>query len=146
MAIVGLIAAMAVMRFGHDAIAVGAAEGYARRVALAMQLARRQAIAEGTPAAVVFARDAGGVTGFTVVRVDGADTPVEADFSVPTDVAVATPGGADRWEFAYTGVLTTPPAGGVIAVTPQAEGWTGWRYDVQVNAATGQTKVTRVAM
>lgn len=137
-AILGLIAGMAITRFGGDAISVIDAEGVSRRLSMALRLARRQAISEGVDAAVVINRDAGAVSSFTVVRAaSGGNEPVEAVISVPTGVTVTT--AADRWTYDFTGTLTSP-AGGALSVSSP-----GWTWTITVNAVTGQPTIGRVA-
>lgn len=136
LAIVGLIAGMAVTRWGGEALAVGSAEGFARQVSLALKLARRQAIAEGVPAAVVFTRSGGEVSSATVVRVLGAETQTESTLVVPDGVDVAPD--ADRWQFDFSGSLTTPAAGGQITLDTAELGW-----EINVNAATGHVGIVR---
>lgn len=138
-AIVGLMAGMAAIRFGHDTLSVTAAEGCVRQLAMSMKLARRQAITEGTPAAVVLTRASGEVESVGIFRVaGGGDVPTEAIVSVPTGVSVSA--ASDRWEFDYAGSLATPPAGGTVTVDAP-----GWQWSVTVNAATGHVGVTRAA-
>lgn len=137
-AILALIAGMAVARFGHDALSAVDGEGTARRLSLALRLARRQAISEGVDAAVIINRDGGAVTSFTVVRVGaGGDEPVESLILIPTGVTVAT--ASDRWVFDYTGALITP-AGGTLTITSS-----DWTWTIAVNALTGQPTLARVA-
>lgn len=139
-AILGLLAGMALTRFGHDTVAVGSADGLASRLSLALQLGRRQAISEGVPAALVLTRDSGAVVSATVVRATaGGDAPTEEVIDVPAGVTVTS--ATDRWEFDYRGVLTTPAAGGTLAIESP-----GWRWTLSVTAATGHVRTTRVAV
>ncbi|MEN0109193.1 MAG: GspH/FimT family pseudopilin [Planctomycetota bacterium] len=141
-AVVGVLAGVAAMRFGHDTIAYSAAEGYASQLSLAIRLARRQAISEGLPAAVVLSRDSGAVASATIVRVGGSgDEPVDAVLSVPRHVVVTAP--SDRWQFDFTGALSTPAAGGTIQVAPVVDDWEDYRWRLTVTAATGHTLVER---
>lgn len=135
-AIIGLIAGMAVARFGHDTLAAVDGEGVTRRLSLALRLARRQAISEGINSAVVITRDGGVVASFTVVRAaGGGDEPVEAVMSVPAGVTINT--ASDRWEFDYTGAAVIPAGGSVTVVTSQ------WTWTITVNALTGQPTIAR---
>jgi Tfp pilus assembly protein FimT len=131
-AIVGMIAAMAVMKWGDGALRTASAQGFARSVAMSLSVARRQAVAEGTPAAVVFTRTAGVVSSLQIVRAaSGGDSPSDATLLVPTGVTVTT--ASDRWQFNYSGGLTTPVAGGTIAITDGE-----WDWTLTVNAVTGR--------
>ncbi|TWT48872.1 hypothetical protein Pla111_06480 [Botrimarina hoheduenensis] len=136
--ILGIVAGMAITRFGHDTLATVDAEGVARRVTLAMRLARRQAISEGVNAAVILSPDGTAVSSFTVVRAAASgDEPVEAVMPVASGVTmVAT---AARWEFDYTGALATPSGGTVTITSP------GWTWTITMNALTGQPRLSRVA-
>lgn len=138
-AILGLIAGMAVTRFGHDALSTVDGEGIARRLSLALRLARRQAICEGVNAAVVLSRDAGSVSSFTVVRAAASgDEPVDSTMKIPTGVTVSA--ADDRWEFDYTGALVAP-VGGVLTI-----GSTDWTWTISVNLVTGQPTLVRAAI
>src|SRR5690606_22332632 len=104
----------------------------ARSVAMSLSVARRQAIAEGTPAAVVLTRTAGVISSLQIMRAgSGGDSTTEATLPVPTGVTVTT--ASDRWQFNYSGSLSTPVAGGVIAIS---EG--EWDWTLTVNALTGR--------
>lgn len=129
-AILGLLAGMAATRWGDYAVRTTSAQGLARSVQLAFQLARRQAICEGTPAGVVFTRTGGSVTAIQVVRVDSGDTPTENALSVPSNIVVPT--SADRWVFDYTGSLTTPTAGGYVGIEDG-----DWNWSLTINPVTG---------
>src|SRR5690606_6854807 len=108
--IIGMIAAMAVMKWRDGALRTATAQGFARSVAMSLSVARRQAIAEGTPAAVVLTRTAGVIRSLQVVgAASGGDSPTEATLLVPTGVTVTT--ASDRWQFNYAGGLSTPVAG-----------------------------------
>ncbi|MEQ8846333.1 GspH/FimT family pseudopilin [Botrimarina sp.] len=135
-AIIGLIAGVGAARWGGDAIDRVAAEGFARSVSMALNLARRQAITEGTPAAVVLSRSAGEVVSVDVVRVDaGGDTPTEASLPTPSGVTLTT--AHDRWEFDFSGALTAPASGGSMTVSDGAKTWS-----LAVNALTGTARLT----
>ena len=130
-AIIGLIAAMAAMRWGEKALRTASAEGFARSVAMSLSVARRQAVAEGTPAAVVLSRTAGLVSSLQIVRAGTGDSPTEATLVVPSGVTVTT--ASDRWQFNYSGSLSTPVAGGTIVI-----GDGSWNWTLTVNALTGR--------
>lgn len=129
-AIVGLMSGMALARWGDYALRTTSADGFVRSVQLAFHVARRQAICEGKPAAVVLNRTGGVVTSIQVVRVGSPDVPTEAELVTPGNVAV--PASADRWEFDYTGSLTTPVAGGSVGVEDG-----DWNWSLTINPVTG---------
>ncbi len=123
---------MALMKWGEGALKSASAQGLSRSVAISLSVARRQAVAEGTPAAVVFLRTADAVTSLQVVRAElGGDAPADASLPVPDGVTVTT--ASDRWEFDYSGKLSTPLAGGVIAISDG-----DWDWTLTVNAVTGR--------
>lgn len=134
-AVAGLVAAMAVTRFGHGATEVASAKGYARRLALALDVARRQAVAEGTPAAVVVTRSGGTPTGVSVVRASGTDVLTDEPMPLPYGVDLTT--AHDRWQFDYSGSLTTPAAGGTVTISTA-----DWIWELSVNAVTGKARLT----
>lgn len=133
-AILGIVAAAALGRWGGTTLSTVSGQGHGRSIALAMQLAQRQAVSEGTSAAVVFTRSGGVITSASVVRAaDGGDEVVDETFVVPAGVAVQA--ATDRWEFDYTGALAAPVAGGTVSVTTD-----NWTWDVTINAVTGQVR------
>lgn len=145
-AIIGIMGGIALMRFGHDTLSVTSAEGCVRQLALSLSLARRQAMSEGTPAAVIFNRDAdtSAIETAQVARIDDGSgseviTFTEATIDVPSGVTVNTVN--DRWEFDYTGSLTLPAAGGTFTVDAP-----GWQWSLTINAATGRVDINRVAI
>ena len=136
--IVGLIAGLAVMRFGHDGIETIDAAGVVRKLTVTTQLARRQAICEGLPAAIVFTRSGTKVSSWQLVRVTaGGDQAVDDPMPVPTSFDLLVP--ASRWQFDYTGQLTSP-AGGASA-TADSE---FWEWTVVVSPLTGHVAATKV--
>ena len=131
-AIVGMLAAMAVAKWGENTLRTASAQGFARSVAMSLQLARRQTIAEGTAAAIVFTRTSGAVSSLRVVRAAaGGDVPTDASIPVPAGVTITT--ATDRWQYDYSGKLTTPVAGGTIVVSDG-----DWDWTLTVNAVTGR--------
>ncbi|QDT68588.1 hypothetical protein MalM25_15110 [Planctomycetes bacterium MalM25] len=136
-AIAGVLSAAAVVRWGDYALTTASAQGFARSVAQSLHLAQRQAIGEGSPAAVVLVRDSGVVTALRVVRVtSGGDQVTEAEIAVPNGVTLT--GSSDRWEFNYSGALNTPVAGGKIGI-----GDGDWNWDLTVNALTGHIETVK---
>ncbi len=136
-AIIGLIAGLAVTRWGDSALSTVSAQGFTRSLALSLNMARRQAIAEGTPAAMVLSRTGGNVSSIQVVRAEGSgDVPTDTEAEVPDNVVVTT--SHDRWEYDYTGALTTPVAGGSIGVADST-----WNWDLTINALTGHVAIVK---
>lgn len=132
-----MISAMALARWGDNTIRSASAQGFARSVAMSLGVARRQAIAEGTPAALVITRTSGAVSSLQIVRAEsGGDVPTDAVLSVPAGVTVTT--AYDRWEYNYSGSLTAPVAGGVLAVDDGE-----WNWDLTVNAVTGHVGLVK---
>lgn len=130
-AILGLMAGVAASRWGGGTLAAVSSQGLARSLELNLALARRQAICEGVAAAVVLTRVDGAVASVQLFRASsGGDVATDGVVPVPDDVTVTAP--VDRWVFDYTGVLTSPSAGGTIQITDGTATWT-----LTVNAATG---------
>ena len=136
-AIVGMIGAMGALKWGEGSLRTASAQGFSRSVAMSLGVARRQAIADGTPAAVVFTRTAGVVTSLQVVRADsGDDLATETPIPVPAGVTVTTAN--DRWQFNYSGGLSIPLGGGVIAISDGE-----WDWTLTVNSITGRIGFTK---
>lgn len=135
--IVGLIGTMAALRWSDQAIASPAAHGFARKLAMSLQLARRQTICEGTSAAVVLSENLGVVTSFHLVRAaSGGDEVTDTVISTPSGVTVSAP--ATRWEYDYSGSLTTPASGGTITVSDGVSTWS-----LVINSVTGRVQITK---
>ena len=112
-------------------------EGFVRSLSLSLQVARRQAISEGTPSALVLTRTGGEVTSLGVVRAGlGGDAPTDATIVVPKGVTVTT--AYDRWEYDFAGKLIAPVAGGSISVSNGV-----WTYDLTINALTGHIQFAK---
>lgn len=136
-AIAGLLAAAAAVRWGDNALATTSAQGFARSVSQSLHLARRQAIAEGTPAAVVLTQDGGAFVSLQVVRsTTGGDVATESTIAVPNGVTLTSP--ASRWEFNFGGELNSPVAGGTLGVSDGH-----WNWDLTVNALTGRIQTVK---
>jgi prepilin-type N-terminal cleavage/methylation domain-containing protein len=119
--IVGLLSAMAAMRYGSATVADASAQGFARRLALDCTQARRRAIATGDNHLVRMTIVAGKATQYGVYRKQGASTTLVDDVNVvPADVEVTTAGATDL-EFMYTGEAT---ASYTITVQAPDQTWT----------------------
>lgn len=135
--ILGILAAMAALRWNDSPFATASAQGFARQLTLQFSVARRQAICEGTPGAIVINRTAGDITSVQLVRADsGGDVATDEEIAVPSGVTVTAPN--DRWEFDYSGTLTTPSGGGTLGVSDG-----DWNWDLTVNPVTGNVKVVK---
>jgi type II secretory pathway pseudopilin PulG len=101
--IIGLLGAMAVVRFGGSAIADVGAQGFARRLAIDCQQARRRAISTGDNHFLRFSVSGGVASQYAVYRRQGgSDVRVDSIRVVPDDVTVST-GGATDVAFTFTG-------------------------------------------
>lgn len=136
-AILGLLAGVAVTRWGGTALTTVSGQGIARAVELSLKLARHQAICEGTPAAVVLTRDSGTVVSLQLVRAAAAgDETTDSLIEVPDYLTVTS--AADRWVYDYTGTLTSPAAGGSILISDGI-----WTWTLTINAATGRVQLVK---
>ncbi len=101
--VIGLVSAMAVMRFSTTTLADIGATGFARRLSLDCAQARRRAIATGENHLLRFTLSGGNATQYGLYRRSGATTMLVDDLhAVPANVAVAT-GGATDVEFQFSG-------------------------------------------
>jgi len=101
--IIGLLGAMAAARFGGSVIADVGAQGFARRLAIDCQQARRRAISTGDNHFLRFTFSGGNATGYALYRdQSGSDVRVDDIHAVPDDVTVTTAGATDV-EFTFTG-------------------------------------------
>ncbi|MGL4512038.1 MAG: pilus assembly FimT family protein [Lacipirellulaceae bacterium] len=135
-AIVGMVAGLAVMRFGHSGVETIDAEGIARKLAWTVHCARRQAISEGEPAAIVFTKSGSNVTSWQLARIDGGDQPVDDRVVVPGTLELQITD--SRWQFDYTGQMTTPAAGASAYVTSDL-----WEWELTVYPTTGHVQITK---
>lgn len=101
LAVIGVLSAMAVTRFGADALSVADGEGVARKLMLDLRQARRRTITTGVDHYLQLTRTAGQVTGFAVCQSGGA--LVDDARTVPTGVTITS--AADQWTFGFDGAL-----------------------------------------
>jgi prepilin-type N-terminal cleavage/methylation domain-containing protein len=102
-AIIGLLATMAVTRYGSSTVADVGADGFARRLALDCLQARRAAISTGNNHLLRFTLSGGKATQYAMFRRQGANvTQVDDARAVPKDVSVTT-GGIVDMEFNFAG-------------------------------------------
>lgn len=138
-AVIGLLAAAAMMSFGHDTVNTTDTDGFVRRVVLDLRQARRAAIATGDDHYVRFNRTSGSVVGYDLMRVtSGGDVQVQPATALPTDSTVTT--GSDTWRFDFSGALTTSGASSTIQVDGATYAWTATVYH-----ATGAVRTAKVA-
>lgn len=87
--LVGLVAAAAIGRFGHETLQNLDAEGYARRLALDLTQARQATIASGDNHYLSLTESGGNVTSYAMFRTDaGGDVQVTPDAPTPTGLTV----------------------------------------------------------
>jgi type II secretory pathway pseudopilin PulG len=115
LAIVGLLAAAALTRFGTQTVSNLAGDGFARRLALDLIQARRRTIATGDNHYLLFSPSAAAPTSYTMYRrAAGGDTVVEQTRTVPTGVTVVANAATQEFDFdgaslaAYTNTITGP--------------------------------------
>ena len=134
LAILGILAAAGMARWGRDLIKNVGAETDARRIALDLHQARRRAISTGSNHLVRFNPSVGAATSFTVYRRSGMSvTAVEATRDVPAGVTV-TPSHADA-EFTFEG--TSLAAYSITVAGPSKS------FTVSVVTATGAIRVVQ---
>ncbi len=137
--IIGLVAGMAITKFGHSAYQAADAEGFSRRLALDLSQTRRRAIATGDNHYLQFSRDSGVVTSYAVVRdPSGADYQVDDTIAVPAGAVVTTT--SDTLTFDFSGALTT----GGTSSTVRIDG-ANFYWLVTLYHATGWAEVQKVA-
>lgn len=101
-AILGLLTIAAVTRFGHDALGNGGAEGLARKLALALNQARRCTIASGDNHYVQLNSSGGSIVSFALIRkASGGDIQVDQAWTVPQNVTVSS--ASSQLEFDFEG-------------------------------------------
>lgn len=131
--LLGLLATMAVLRFGDDAVHQAAAEGYVRRLALDLRAARSMAISTGDDCGVVFG--AGPAPAQYVVQRFGAGD-VDAPVATPAGVSVTTTSTA--WWFGFDGALLPATTGSSIRVDGPTFYWV-----ITLYSATGSLETAR---
>jgi len=100
--LLGLLALAGISRFGFDTLGNGGAEGFARKLSLALTHARRATIATGDNHYLQLATSGGNVTSFTLMRrAAGGDVQVDQARAVPQDVTVTS--GQTVLEFDFDG-------------------------------------------
>ena len=140
LAILGLLATAAAVRFGFDAVAVTSGEQFAYQVCNSLRHARRAAISTGDDHYVLFNRSSGVVVSFDTYREGGAgDTRVDSTIAVPNDVTVTT--ASDRWEFGFDGSVDGATTAGSLQI-----GASGFTWTITVQHGTGVVRVAKASL
>jgi Tfp pilus assembly protein FimT len=133
--IVGLLTATAITTFGTSTLSNGGAEGFARKLALALIHARRATISTGDNHFVQLSPSAANATSFAIYRrTSGGNVQVDASRSVPNDVNLS--GSHAILEFDFDGAAL---AGYSLTVAGDNRSWT-----VSVVTLTGMVSVAEV--
>ncbi|NOY43192.1 MAG: type II secretion system protein [Planctomycetes bacterium] len=132
-AISGLLALAGITSYGSSTLATGGAEGFARKLSLALVHARRSTISTGDNHYLLLSVPSSNVTGFTLYRRIGkGDVQVDQTWAVPKDVVVTSK--ATTLEFDFEGSAL---GGYSISVAGPDRSWS-----VSVVALTGAVRVT----
>ncbi len=133
LAIVGLIAAAGVIRFGSGTLENLSAEGFARTLALDLNHARRAAVATGDNHYLQLSYSGANVASYAIYRRTSAgDVPVEQVRTVPAGVTVASV--QATLEFEFSGAALAAYA---VSVTGPDRAWT-----ISTTIATGAVRTT----
>jgi hypothetical protein len=115
LAIVALLAAAGVTRFGSSTLENAGADGFARKLAVDLQQARRRTIATGDNHYLQLTIVASKVTSYVMVRrAAGGDVVVDQTRTVPSGVTVTASNGTLEFDFdgaalaAYSVVVAGP--------------------------------------
>ncbi|MDZ4656001.1 MAG: hypothetical protein SH868_00340 [Bythopirellula sp.] len=132
-AIVGMLTVAAITTFGSSTLGNGGAEGFVRKLSLALVHARRATISTGDNHYVQLSPSAGNATSFALYRRTGAgNIQVDAPRPVPQDVTVSSSHAA--LEFDFDGAAL---AGYTIDVAGEQRSW-----NLAVVTLTGSLSVT----
>lgn len=133
--IVGLLTATAITTFGTSTLSNGGAEGFARKLAIALIHARRATISTGDNHFVQLSPSAANATSFALYRrTGGGDVQVDASRPVPNDVTLS--GSHAVLEFDFDGAAL---AGYSLTIAGNDRSWT-----LSVVTLTGTVSVTEV--
>lgn len=132
-AIVGLLTATAITTLGSSTLSNGGAEGFARKLCLAMVHARRATISTGDNHYLQLTPSAANATSFALFRrTGGGDVQVDVSRSVPQDVTLSASHAV--LEFDFDGAAL---AGYTIDVAGDQRSW-----NLSVVTLTGTVSVT----
>jgi hypothetical protein len=119
-AIVAVLAAAGVTRFGSNTLENVGAEGFARKLALDLMQARRRTIATGDNHYLQTTHAGSNVASYTMYRrAAGGDVVVEETRTVPTGVTVSTSHATLEFDFGGSSL-----AGYTVTVTGPNRSWT----------------------
>jgi type II secretory pathway pseudopilin PulG len=133
--IIGLLTATAITTFGTSTLSNGGAEGFARKLSLALIHARRATISTGDNHFVQLTPSAANATSFAIYRrTGGGDVQVDASRPVPQDVTLT--GSHAVLEFDFDGAAL---AGYSLTIAGDNRSWT-----ISVVTLTGMVSVAEV--
>ncbi len=99
-AILGLLTVASVTRYGHNSLGNGGAEGFARKLALSLNHARRSTISTGDNHFLQMTGTGGSVTSYALIRrASGGDVQVDETRTVPQNVTVTSASTALEYDF-----------------------------------------------
>ncbi len=102
--LLGILSLAIVGRYGGDKLGNGGAEGYARKLALSLNYARRSTILTGDNHFLQLAGSGGNVTSYVLIRrASGGDTQVDQTRAIPADVTVTVTPVVSDLEFDFEG-------------------------------------------
>lgn len=123
-AIMGMLAAAAITSYGHSVMENGGAEGFSRKLSLALVHARRSTIATGDNHFLQLSTSGGSVVSYSMIRrASGGDTQVDEPRNVPAGVTVTSADSALEYDFdgsalsAYSIDIAGPDRSWNVAVT-----------------------------
>ena len=132
-AILGLLTIASITRFGHAAIENGGAEGFTRKLSLALVHARRSTISTGDNHYLQLATSGGNVISYALFRkASGGDIQVDQTRTVPQGVTVTS--AATTLEFDFEGAALAAYS---VSISGPNRSW-----DVSIIALTGAVLVT----
>ncbi len=132
-AIVGMLTVAAVTSFGSSTLSNGGAEGFVRKLSLALIHARRATISTGENHYVQFSPAAANATSFVLYRrTAGGDIPVDVSRPVPPDITLSSSHAALEFDFDGASLASYS-----IDVTGDQRSW-----NLAVMTVTGSVSVT----
>jgi hypothetical protein len=133
LAIVGLLTVAAITSYGSSTLSNGGAEGFVRKLALALVHARRATIATGDNHYIQLSPSAANATSFALYRrASGGDVQVDQARTVPQDVTLSA--SHATLEFDFDGAAL---AGYTLDVTGDNRSW-----NISVVTLTGSPAVS----
>ncbi|MEM8944047.1 MAG: hypothetical protein AAGD11_02610 [Planctomycetota bacterium] len=133
--IVGLLTIAAIGRYGDNTLGNGGAEGFSRKLAVALSHARRATISTGDNHYLQLSSSGGSVTSFALVRrATGGDVQVDQTRNVPANVTVTSAASTLEYQFDGSALATYS-----ISVAGPHRTWT-----VSVVLLTGAVQVVEV--